>query len=420
MRAVGLVVEYNPFHNGHLHHLCESRRISGAEVTVAVMSGHFLQRGEPALCDKWRRTRMALAAGVDVVVELPLPWACNSAGQFGAGGVAALEGLGGVDALCFGSEVGVLAPLQRCAQLLHGQREQIDAGAAALLRDGLSYPAARAAVVAAQDAEAGAVLSAPNNILGIAYLRALLAAGSAIQPLTVPRIGAGYHDLAPVGSVASASGIRRMLAAGETVAPFLPAAAMREVQTAQAAAELCDFALLWRLVVARLLRGTASLRDLYQAEAGLAERLAAAPGAAGDWEGLVSALKARQLTRTRSQRLLCHALLDLHRAPMTEALEAGPLYLHLLGASPAGEAFLAAHRKSRRLPLLGNYSRAAAVLLRRYGRGTEPGRLAAWQLEVEVRATGLYRLLQPRMEGLGCARDFSEAVLRWGSLEKSA
>ncbi len=114
MRAVGLITEYNPFHNGHMHHLHESLRVTGAQVSVAVMSGHFLQRGEPALVDKWVRAKMALQAGVDLVVELPLPWATSSAPNFALGAVQSLASLG-VDSLCFGSEIGTIEPLHGCA-----------------------------------------------------------------------------------------------------------------------------------------------------------------------------------------------------------------------------------------------------------------------------------------------------------------
>ena len=118
MRTVGLITEYNPFHNGHLHHLQESLRVADAEASVAVMSGHFLQRGEPALIDKWARAEMALAAGVDLVLELPFSFACNSAPHFARGAVQSLNGLGVVDALCFGSEAGEVSSLQTVAQLL--------------------------------------------------------------------------------------------------------------------------------------------------------------------------------------------------------------------------------------------------------------------------------------------------------------
>ena len=133
MTAVGLITEYNPFHNGHLHHLQESRRESGAEVAVAVMSGHFLQRGEPALVDKWVRAEMALRAGVDVVVEIPFPFACNSAPWFARGAVQLLDAFGGaVTSLCFGSETGEIGALQRCSDLLSRHETAIERAAAAL------------------------------------------------------------------------------------------------------------------------------------------------------------------------------------------------------------------------------------------------------------------------------------------------
>src|SRR6056297_1555341 len=140
MSTVGLITEYNPFHNGHLHHLRESLKTASAEVAVAVMSGHFLQRGEPALVDKWTRTEMALAAGVDLGVELSLPWACSSAPDFARGGVQAISVLGGVDAFCFGSETGELAPLQGCAEWLCEQEPEVKIRTADLLRQGKNYP----------------------------------------------------------------------------------------------------------------------------------------------------------------------------------------------------------------------------------------------------------------------------------------
>ena len=151
MRAVGLITEYNPFHNGHLHHLQESRRLAGAEVAVAVMSGHFLQRGEPALVDKWTRTALALAAGVDVVLELPFPWACNSAPNFAAGAVRLLTACGGVESVCFGSESGDLAGLQQQAAFLTAHEATIAARSQALLRCGVAYPLARVARALAGD-----------------------------------------------------------------------------------------------------------------------------------------------------------------------------------------------------------------------------------------------------------------------------
>ena len=410
MRAVGLITEYNPFHNGHLHHLRESLRVTGAEVSVAVMSGHFLQRGEPALVDKWVRAEMALRAGVDVVVELPFPWACSSAPQFALGAVRALEALG-VDALCFGSESGELAALQRCAELLITEEARIAEGTALLLRRGINYPTARARCLAELGVDNAELIATPNNILGIEYLRALRRTDAAIVPHTIPRIGAGFHEERPVGDIASATGIRHRLGRGEEVVDFIPLPAHAPFATALEAGHVLDAEPLYRLLSARLLRGADSLRRLYQVEEGIAERLYAAACAGDGYAELVAAVKSRHLTRTRVQRLLAYVLNEVTAEEMTAWLESGPLYLHLLGATEKGRAWLAAGRKRRTLPLIGNYSRIAALLKKRYGAESRAFALAAGMLSLETRATANYTLLMRRRHDGPSARDYFIDVL---------
>jgi len=412
MRTVGLITEYNPFHNGHLHHLRESRRAADAEVAVAVMSGHFLQRGEPALVDKWVRAEMALRAGVDVVIELPFPFACNSAPHFARGAVEALEALGAVDALCFGSEAGEIEPLRRCADLLLEREAEVAAGTAALLRAGVNYPAARAQVLAELDGGmAEQQLAAPNNILGIEYLKALRQTGSALQPLTIRRIGAGYHDGCARGGIASATGIRRMLAAGEDVVPFIPAPAREVFFQAAAEGRLLDPERLFPLLAAAVLRSPDALKDLYLVGDGLERRLAEAARSACSLESLVDAVKSRHFTRTRIQRILCYVLTGALREEMDAFLESGPLYLRLLAASEKGRAFLAAARKTRSLPVLDNLSRVHSVLKRHYGAGSPRHQLAEMMLDIDLRATALYTLLVENWPGGDRNRDFFTGVI---------
>jgi len=406
MKSVGLITEYNPFHNGHLHHLQESLRVSGAEVAVAVMSGHFLQRGEPALFDKWLRAEMALAAGVDLVVELPFPFACNSAPHFARGAVLALDALG-VDALCFGSESGELAPLQEAADFLRSHAAAIETGSAALLRRGRPYPEARAQVVRELGAAAAAeVLATPNNILGLAYLRALAEAGSAILPLTIPRIGAGYHDTEASGTIASATGIRRMLAAGEPVLNYLPATVQLPFLRAVNRGACLDEAHLHRLLAARILRGADSLTGLYLVADGIEQRLFEAALTSSDFTSLVDAVKSRHATRTRVQRLLAHLLNESGAGEMAAFLERGPRYLHLLGSNARGRRFLAARRGDLGLPLVGNFSRVYPILKRRYGAGSDDFRCAEQMLAAELRATRSYTLLQQSWSGDNRNRDY--------------
>lgn len=413
MRAVGLITEYNPFHNGHLHHLQESLRLAEAEVAVAVMSGHFLQRGEPALFDKWTRAEMALRAGVDLVVELPYPWACNSAPWFAHGAVQSLNALGGIAALCFGSEVGELALLQRCAELLQRREPELERETARLLRQGLTYPAARERVVAgwSSDPALAAVLASPNNILGIAYLRALSQTASPLQPLTIPRKIAGYHDPLPgAEGIASATALRGLLAADQSIAEYIPYPLLPQVTDALEQGAVFHEPHLHRLLQGRIFRGAESLRGLYLVEDGIEQRLLAAALGSDSLSGLVDGVKSRQLTRTRVQRLLCHLLNDVSAEEMTACLASGPLYLHLLAASPKGRRHLAANRKCRSLPLLSNYSRALSQLKRHYGAATVTFELARGQLELELRASRNYTLLQRHWQGGGRNRDFFEDV----------
>jgi predicted nucleotidyltransferase len=409
MRTVGLITEYNPFHNGHLHHLLESKRAADAEVAVAVMSGHFLQRGEAALADKWVRAEMALAAGVDVVVELPFPWACNSAPYFALGAVQALSALGAVDALCFGSEAGEIDILRRCADLLLEREGEVAGNTAELLRQGVNYPAARARAVAGLDEAIASALETPNNILGIEYLKALRQTASPIVPLTIPRIGAGYHDRQATGSIASATGIRAMLGEGRDPMSYLPEVCRPLLRRALEDGRISDEGRLHLLLLAAIFRGRKTLQNIYQIEDGVENRLVEAAAESGSWESLVDAVKSRQFTRTRIQRLLMYVLNDVMRDDMQDFLETGPLYLHLLGCSERGRAFLAACRKKASLPVISNYSRIYPTLKRFHGADSEAYCLAQRQLELELRATRYYTLLMKNWTK-NRNRDFFEEV----------
>lgn len=203
MKVNGIIAEYNPFHNGHLYQLAESRRLTGADYTIVVMSGDFVQRGAPAMLDKHVRARMALLGGADLVLELPVLHAVSSAEQFAAGAVALLDRLGVVTHLCFGSECGDPDVLGRIAGYLLEEPDSYRSHLQSLLRQGHTYPAARALSLhavrtgdydAALSEDWARILSSPNNILGIDYIKALKKRHSPITPVTVRRIGAGYHD----------------------------------------------------------------------------------------------------------------------------------------------------------------------------------------------------------------------------------
>ena len=368
METAGIVAEYNPFHRGHAWHIAETRRRLGGEApVVCVMSGHWVQRGECALADKWLRAALALDRGADLVVELPTPWAMASAESFARGAVSLLAATGVVDVLSFGSETGELAPLEEAAAALDAP-DYPERLRAALGR-GLSFPAAR------QEAAGAACLSAPNNNLGVEYLRSLRALGSTIRPLTVPRQGAG-HDGPAAGGYASASELRRLLRAGrgEEAAPYL---------TAPWSGELADMQHIERAVLSRLRTmgegDWAALPDGGGAE-GLPSRLAKAAREAVSLEDFYTRAKTRRYTHARLRRLALAAFLGLRAAERPAA----PPYVRVLGLGGRGRALLRRMKDTCPLPVIVKPAQAREL--------DGPARTL---FESEARYTDLYGLCFP-------------------------
>lgn len=368
METAGIVAEYNPFHRGHAWHIAETRRRLGGEApVVCVMSGHWVQRGECALADKWLRAALALDRGADLVVELPTPWAMASAESFARGAVSLLAATGVVDVLSFGSETGELAPLEEAAAALDAP-DYPERLRAALGR-GLSFPAAR------QEAAGAACLSAPNNNLGVEYLRSLRALGSTIRPLTVPRQGAG-HDGPAAGGYASASELRRLLRAGrgEEAAPYL---------TAPWSGELADMQHIERAVLSRLRTmgegDWAALPDGGGAE-GLPSRLAKAAREAVSLEDFYTLAKTRRYPHARLRRLALAAFLGLRAAERPAA----PPYVRVLGLGGRGRALLRKMKDTCPLPVIVKPAQAREL--------DGPARTL---FESEARYTDLYGLCFP-------------------------
>ncbi len=205
-RTVGIIAEYNPFHNGHAYLIQKAKELTGADYCAVVMSGDFVQRGAPAIYDKYTRTRMALACGADLVIEMPPVFATSSAEDFAACGIAILDRLGVVDTVCFGSECGSTDPLMETARILCQNPEAYEAVLAENLKNGLTFPQARADALtryikaakerygsSSTEYDPKALLSSPNNILGAEYCKALIRRNSSIKPLTILRQGDGYH-----------------------------------------------------------------------------------------------------------------------------------------------------------------------------------------------------------------------------------
>ena len=208
MKAVGLITEYNPFHNGHLYHLNKAMELTGADVSIAVMSGDFVQRGEPAILDKYARASMALNSGVNLVVELTVNYAVSSAESFADGAVKVLHYIK-ADSIAFGSESGDIDGLLKVAHILCDNEEMLYKEISKYTSSGMSYAAARQKVVGLlTDADTAAVLSSSNNILAVEYLKAIIKHNYDIKPYTVQRQGDGYNDKDICSEYASATALR--------------------------------------------------------------------------------------------------------------------------------------------------------------------------------------------------------------------
>lgn len=221
MKAVGLVTEYNPFHNGHLYHLNKAMELTGADISVAVMSGDFVQRGEPAVLDKYTRASMALNSGVNLVVELPVNYAVSSAESFAAGALKVLDYIK-ADSIAFGSESGNIERLSKLAHILCDNEDTLYKEISKYTANGISYAAARQKVVEKlTDKDTAAMLTSSNNILAVEYLKAIIKNNYAIKPYTIKRQGDDYNDTDIRSDYASATALRGNLKA-DNISKYIP------------------------------------------------------------------------------------------------------------------------------------------------------------------------------------------------------
>lgn len=336
-KVAGIVAEYNPLHRGHLHHMAETRRALGGEgAIVCVLSGDFVQRGDCAVFDKFTRAAMAVRGGADLVLELPLRWSLASAEGFARGGVSLLAATGVVTHLSFGSETGALSPLQRTAEAICAP--DFPERLRKALRTGVSFPAAREAALSETMGETAAVLSRPNDTLGVEYLRAIRELGAPLAPVVISRVGA-LHDAPGEGEYPSASALRARMRAGENVAAWVP----ELPEAAPVFLPELEIALLSRL---RLLPREA-FAAVPDAAEGLENALYRAVHTEATVEGILSAAKSKRYPMSRLRRMLLCAALGVTREGA-----ALPPYLRVLAANERGRGLLHDMRRTAALPVI--------------------------------------------------------------------
>jgi len=356
LKVAGIIVEYNPFHKGHEYHIQETKRLTGADYIIAVMSGNFTERGIPACFDKFTRAKCALTCGADVVLELPFCYATGSAEYFATGAVSILDRLGLVDSLCFGTETAAdISLYMDTAAYLCEEPPAYQAALRERLKAGDSFPKARlTAANAFLSKEALALLATPNALLGLEYCKALYRRNSNIKPYAIARVGAGYHEEATSAEgFSSATALRALLAKEDCFSDAflseLPAPAaelLRNTPYAPLFSE--DFLLLYRTAIDTAQDSLTSFADV---SAELAARLSARISPC-DYEAFLEHLKTKQYTRTRIERCLLHILFGLKSETLDRFRKDDISYARILGFKESATPLLKHLKKTATLPLL--------------------------------------------------------------------
>lgn len=409
MNVLGIIAEFNPFHNGHLHLIDAAKNDHNFAAVVCVMSGNFMQRAEPAICGKWSRAEMALDSGVDLVIELPFGFAVRSAYYFARGAVQLLARTGVVTHLGFGSEAGRLDDLQKIAALLADEPDDYKLQLKKYLARGLSYPAARSKAL--QDfmglkiINAETLLNGPNNILAIEYLRNIKQGDIKLTPFTIPRKGQHYHSH-NISHLTSAKAIRSKLYDNPVITPDIAQALpptsqrilLREIIAGRAPvlADSLEQAILTNL------RGKtiSSLRQIFEVSEGLEYRIKEAANSSGSLEQLRRGIKSKRYSLSRVNRILLYTFFNLSPEQMTVFDQHGPLYFHILAVSSKGREILLEMKNKSSLPILSRGSEVKKMSQ------IKEENAAADMLALDIRATDIYSLLLPSPEMRQGSQDF--------------
>ncbi|NLJ40983.1 MAG: nucleotidyltransferase [Clostridiales bacterium] len=419
LKVLGIVAEYNPFHNGHLYHLEKAKDIIKPDFTVAVMSGNFTQRGEPAIIDKWSRTKMALENGIDLVLELPVLYACQTAELFSAAAVRILNSTGIITHMAFGSEYDNINHLKTLAQILYEEPPQYRKSLKLSLRKGLSFPNARLNALKEYFSQLSehsclepnlidTILVGSNSILALEYLKILIELRSTIQPVIIPRIGSQYNTYQIETPYSSATAIRHSIlssASWDTISPSLPSISLKilkdEINMGQGPVALQSIEQILLGIIRR-----STLKEISQwmdVEEGLEYRIKKSANGCTNITNFLIRTKTKRYTLTRLQRILIHGLLDI-KTTDTNYFEniGGPPYIRVLGFNMAATRLLRALKEKSKLPIINK----AAHYFRHGNKDIDR------MFQYEILAGDLYALGYPNPGKRKGGQEFTRGLIR--------
>ena len=396
MKTIGIIAEYNPFHNGHAYQIAELKRKTNADFVVIAMSGDFVQRGTPAIVDKYCRAKMALLCGADLVIELPAVWSVSSAEDFAMAGVTLFDKMGCIDGICFGAESDRLPLLKIIAGVLAEEPDAYKSALSSYLKKGMTFPSARAAALS--DYFKGteidsliSILDTPNNILAVEYLKALKRRNSAMTPILIQRAGSGYHDTTINTPTASATAIR---AAVSNVTPSddhtlhfssmdcspksihpsriplseivssMPEPAFALFQNEIISGSLMDADDFSSILGYRILScGKRELENVYDMTPEIANRIFKNRYNFSSFTQFCAQNKSRDITYTRMSRILLHLILQMTQTDVKQYKEADFIpYLRILGFRKDASVLLSTLKKSAKVPVISKLSTALRTL----------------------------------------------------------
>lgn len=389
-RVLGIIAEYNPFHNGHLYHIAKSKQETNAQYVVAVISGNFVQRGNTSIVNKWIKARMALLNGADLVIELPTVYSISSAENFAEGAIKILNSLGVVDSLSFGMEAKDIAILNNIATVLHNEPKEYVTMLGHELKKGNSFPKARenALMMYLNDIKKYAnVLKGANNILGIEYLKAMKKTKSKIVPIGIKREKVLYNDRYIVDEFASATAIRKMLMTRSLndIRKVMPRTSYlllgEELKKGHYVIDISRFE---REIIFNLRRmSKEDIAKLPDVSEGLETSLKNAADSCNNIKDLINIVKTKRFTQTRIQRVLLYSLLGITKKEMDVSKRVTP-YVRVLGFNNKGKKLISEMMKLN--PKLN-----VVTSVKRY-MNTVANKNLKNMLETDILATNIYTL----------------------------
>ncbi|GAB6170018.1 nucleotidyltransferase [Clostridium carnis] len=388
MNITGIITEYNPFHNGHLHHLTSAKSQTKCDGIVCIMSGNYVQRGGPAIIDKWNRTQMALENGVDLVIELPTFYALSSAEFFAKGSISILNSLGVINNIFFGSECGNVENLTKISEVLINEPENFKNALKLNLNSGVTFAKARekALMEFLNDSSLSEILINSNNILGIEYIKALISLNSSIKPLTLKREGSSYNDKNLSLNFSSATSIRESLKNStsiEKIASNMPKASYDIFKNLYDTNYPFIFEEnMFNYIKFKLINNCINFNNLFDVSEGLDNKILKEIYNSNSYEELILNIKSKRYTYTKISRILTQIFIGIDNYNYNDLIAYENLYCRVLGFNNIGMKILKKMKKTSSIPIITKIPRYTENPL----------------LKLDIQGTNCYSLLNPKLK----------------------